>query len=645
MMGTDTMTDQWDILITGAMVFDGRAAAPAAHDIAIQGRHIAAIGPDLPRAHAARVIDATGLWLMPGLLDIHTHFDLEVELEPGLPEAVRHGTTTAVVANCSIGLAFGAQRVDGQDPIVDCFARVENVPKHILQKVADQVTWDDSADYLAHFDTLALGPNIVPMIPHSMLRIEVMGLKDSVARDPSEDELQRMEALLEKGMAEGYIGFSTDALPFHYLANDPNRQHRIPGQYGSYKEIKRLTDIVRRHGRVWQATPPKDSPIGVLRTFLLTSGRLFGRTLKITAVAAMDVATNRTIVKQGLVLTRLLNSRLLKGHFRLQALAAPFKVWSEGPLTPLAEEIPELRQLNEPDLEDRQARLDLLNDPDFIVRFRRMWRHGKSGLTIANLKRLLGREDLALSRQLGDMVIDRCPVESWSGQPMDAIYDRLVEYQKTAGMSGATTPEETDAFAAFPDPIVDDAGFMLHLLRAYDTDLYWYTISANRDPAVIKRLLNEPQMLPGFNDSGAHLTNMAFYDGNLRALKIASEDGAAAVARMVRRLTREPAAFFGIDAGRLEVGAQADIAIVDPAALKTYDGEAHIQSLYRDRFEHTQLVNRSDGVVSYVLIAGRVAWERDGFTDVFGTERLGRVLTAADHGDDGAAEPLKAAAE
>ena len=635
---------EWDILITGATVFDGSGAAGEVRDVAIHGRSVAAIGADLPRDKAARVIDAQGLWLMPGLLDIHTHFDLEVELEPGLPEAVRHGTTTAVVANCSIGLAFGAQRVDGQDPIVDCFARVENVPKHVLKKVADQVTWDDSADYLAHFDDLALGPNIVPMIPHSMLRIEVMGLKDSVARDPTEAELQRMEALLEKGMAEGYIGFSTDALPFHYLANDPHRRQRIPAQYGSYKEIKRLTDIVRRHGRVWQATPPKDSRIGTLRTFLLTSGRLFGRTLKITAVAALDVATNRTIVKQGLMLTRLLNSRLFKGHFRLQALAAPFKVWSEGPLTPLAEEIPELRQLNEPDLEDRQARLDLLNDPDFIDRFRRMWRHGKSGLTIANLKRLMTREDLALSRQLKDMVIDRCPVQTWSGHRMDAIYDRLVEYQKTAGMSGAATPEEAEAFAAFPDPIVDDAGFILHLLRTYDTDLYWYTVSANRDPAVIKRLLNEPQMLPGFNDSGAHLTNMAFYDGNLRALKIASEDGAPAVARMVQRLTREPADFFGIDAGRLEAGAQADIAIVDPTALKAYDGEAGIQSLYRDRFEHTQLVNRSDGVVAYVLIAGQVAWERDGFTDVFGTQRLGRVLTAADH-VAGDAEPLKAAAE
>src|SRR6185295_4084637 len=104
-------------------------------------------------------------------------------------EAVRHGTTTVVVSNCSLGLAFGAQRRDGADPIVDCFARVENVPKHVLRKVGDAVTWNDSRAYLEHFDRIPLGPNIVPMIPHSMLRIEVMGLADSITRDATQPEL------------------------------------------------------------------------------------------------------------------------------------------------------------------------------------------------------------------------------------------------------------------------------------------------------------------------------------------------------------------------------------------------------------------------------------------------------------------------
>ena len=98
--------------------------AAADFDVAIAGGRVAARGVDLPTNAAARVIDAQGKWLTPGLLDIHTHLDLEVDLEPGLPEVVRHGTTTVLVGNCSLGLAFGAQRTPEQDPIVDCFARL-----------------------------------------------------------------------------------------------------------------------------------------------------------------------------------------------------------------------------------------------------------------------------------------------------------------------------------------------------------------------------------------------------------------------------------------------------------------------------------------------------------------------------------------
>jgi N-acyl-D-aspartate/D-glutamate deacylase len=518
----DQTVQRWDTLFRNALVFDGTGAAPRKLDVAIKDGCIAAMEANLPLA-AAAVHDLAGHWLMPGLLDIHTHFDLEVEIEPGLPEAVRHGTTTAVVSNCSLGLAFGAQRVNGTDPIVDCFARVENVPKPVLRKVGDAVTWNDSRAYLDHFDHIPLGPNIVPMIPHSMLRIEVMGLQDSVSRDPTPQELERMAELVEKGMREGYVGFSTDGLPFHYLANKPNTEKTIPTQFAKFGELKRLTEVVRRWGRVWQATPPKDDKLAVVKNFLLTSGRLFGRTLKVTAVAALDVHTDRRIVRMGLTLARLLNSWLIRGHFRLQALAAPFKVWSDGVITPLAEEVPELRRLNECDLEDSAARLKILNDPAYIVAFRKMWFRGKRGWNLARLKRWLRLDDNVLSRDLRDMTLDGCPVPDWNGETLHAVYERLLQWHNSG--QGARSELERAAFATFPKPIADDCEFFLHLLREYDTKLRWWTTSANRDPAVIKKLLFNPLLLPGFNDSGAHLTNMAFYDGNLRTLKIAQEDG------------------------------------------------------------------------------------------------------------------------
>jgi len=625
----DQVAQRWDTLFRNALVFDGTGAAPSVQDVAVAAGRIAAIGPNLAPAQARVVHDVAGRWLIPGMLDVHTHFDLEVEIEPGLPEAVRHGTTTVVVANCSLGLAYGAQRRGGADPIVDCFARVENVPKPVLRKVGDAVTWDDSAAYLEHFDRIPLGPNVVPMIPHSMLRIEVMGLSDSVSREPTPQELQRMAELVDKGMREGYVGFSTDALPFHYLANAPNTHKQIPTQFAPYSELKFLTDVVRRWGRVWQATPPKDDKLAIFRNFLLTSGRFFGRTLKVTAVAALDIHSDRRIARLGLLMSRILNSRFVKGFFRLQALAAPFKVWSDGMITPLAEEIPELRRLNERDLDDRAGRRAILDNPEWIAAFRAMWFRGKRGFGLARLKRWLRLDPNVLSRDLRDMTIDTCPVAAWNGQAMQSVYERLVAWQATG--AGATDAAEAEAFARFPKPIGDDAEFFRHLLREYDTALRWWTTTANRDPAVIKKLLFHPLLLPGFNDSGAHLTNMAFYDGNLRTLKIAQEDGVARVAQAVHRLTQEPAEFFGVDAGVLKVGAQADLAVIDPEALRRYDPEGSIRYVYRDVFAHHQLVNRPEGVVTHVMIAGKAAWQDNAYLPAFGRERLGRVLRNIEH--------------
>lgn len=119
---------------------------------------------------------------------------------------------------------------------------------------------------------------------------------------------------------------------------------------------------------------------------------------------------------------------------------------------------------------------------------------------------------------------------------------------------------------------------------------------------------------------------MAFYDANLRALQIAQKQGIETVAFTIGRLTREPADFFGLDAGSIDVGAQADITMIDPLALAAYRSEEMIESRYRECFEHDQLVNRSPGVVPMVTIAGEVVWEDDDFTEILGTRKLGRAL-------------------
>lgn len=622
-------TAEWQTLIKNALVFDGTGSKPLSQDVALNDGVIVALGQNLSAVKAKNSIDAKGKWLTPGLWDIHTHLDLEVELDPGLTEVVRHGTTTAVVANCSIGVAFGRQNKDGHEPIVSCFARVENVPKPVLRKVAEKIDWDSPQGYLEHFKQIPLGANVVPLLPHSMLRIEVMGLENCITREPTETELGKMEGVLDDALESGYVGFSTDALPFHYLSDDPHRQIKIPTHNSSYSELKRLTNVVRQRERVWQATPPKDSPIQVFKTFLLTSGRLFGKPLKVTAVAALDVVTNRNLARMGNLMTRILNSRLLRGDFHLQALAAPFKVYADGLITPLAEEIPAMRELNEIDLDRADERQKLMNDPAFIDRFRKMWFYDKKGFSLARIKRALGAMDDSLSRDLADMIMTERPVTVWQNQSLQSIFERLQRWQKNG--LGAINSEEAEIFAELPKPIGDDCDFLLALLRKYDTQLRWHAMVANDDVERMEEILFEPLVQPGFNDSGAHITNMAYFDGNLRGLQLAQRRGLDTVAYHINRLTKKPAEFFNVEGvGTIAVGQRADVILIDPEALQAYDSEANTRLHFREVMGHEQLLNRSEGVVTHSWIAGIPAWENSQASEQLGKQTMGVAVTAGD---------------
>ena len=616
-----------DTLIRNAKVFNNGEDA-VIEDVAVSNGRVVARGANLEAKSASRVIDATGLWLMPGLFDIHTHYDLELEVAPGLPESTRHGTTSVVIANCSLGLAFGSQRDGTNDPIVSCYARVENIPKSVLKSCADNITWDNPRDYLDHLETLNLGPNVAVLFPHSMLRIDAMGFDNSVTRDPSKKEIGNMKETLKKALKSGYAGFSTDALPFHYLAAQPHCEKTIPTQFAKYNELKQLAQVVREQESTWQATPPKDSVFGTLRTFLLTSGRLHGKPLRTTVVAALDIANNWKLSRMVKTLSGLLNSKLIQGDFHMQALGAPFKIWSDGAITPIAEEIPELRRLNETDLEDRETRRMIMNEPEYIKLFKSMWMRGKQGWNLDRLKRILNIEDFAFNRTLADMTVDRCPQKNWQGMDFQSLFDRVLSIKQNQFDDVLTKAEEklvkNDFFW-----VADEGDFMLQMLRTFDTDLSWSTVTANRDLKVVRELLMDPKLLPGFNDSGAHLTNMAFYDVNLRSLQLAAEGGDEDVAYMVKRLTKDAADVFGVAGGTIYEGDVADLILIDPKKLQDYDGEQNVQRVHREEFQHEQLVNRSDDVVPLVMIGGHTAWENNNFASDLGQKPMGRLLRAS----------------
>ncbi|MGB2376916.1 MAG: N-acyl-D-amino-acid deacylase family protein [Luminiphilus sp.] len=621
---------QWDLLVAGAKVFDGEGTPGRVEDVAIKDGVVAARGRDLPREAAAQCIDANNQWLLPGMLDIHTHLDLEVEVAPALEEVVRHGTTTVLVGNCSLGTCFGAQETDGQEPIVDCFTRVENIPKSVLRKCAETMTWDNPEDYLKHFENLNLGPNIAAFVPHSMLRIEVMGLDASISRAPTELELQKMEQILEGAMELGYLGLSTDGLPFHYLSNDPHTDKRIPTQFASFKELRRLLNVVRKYDRVWQTTPIIENRLKALFYFTLTSGRLFGKPLKTSALSAMEMTAAPNSSKLFLGVAKLLNSKLLDGRLHFQALGTNFRVWSDGIVSPLFEELSSTAELIALEYDDFEGRQRLMHDPEWVERFRKEWRHGRTGDDFASWKAKRGLPDSLVIREPEKLIFDGAPCSEWDGESFADVMARAQKFQ-AGDSSVARSDAEREAFEKIELPLNDDADFALHMLRSYDKSFRFYADVANAENRSTLEFLLHENTLPGFNDSGAHITNMAFFDSNLMSLKLAKEQGEDVVAKVVKRLTKDPADTFGLDAGSLAIGSRADMVLINPEAFDGWEPDQTRELVYREIFEHEQMVNRPVGIVDSVYISGELAWGGEsGPGEALGAKRLGQYLLSGE---------------
>ncbi|MFY9764713.1 MAG: hypothetical protein WAK42_06850, partial [Mycobacterium sp.] len=159
----------FDLIIRGGDVYDGTGAPPISADVGVRDGKVAAVAPGLP--DGMRTIDARGKWVMPGLLDVHTHYDAEVLLSPGLGESVRHGTTSIVLGNCSLSTVYS-----DADDCADMFARVEALPWQIVHDaVKEAKTWSSPAEYVKALDSLPLGVNVAAFIGHSDIRAAVLG--------------------------------------------------------------------------------------------------------------------------------------------------------------------------------------------------------------------------------------------------------------------------------------------------------------------------------------------------------------------------------------------------------------------------------------------------------------------------------------
>src|SRR6202795_4655178 len=147
----------YDVIIRDGLWFDGTGEAPLTRTLGIRDGVVATVsdGP-LDETGCPEVIDAAGKWIVPGFIDVHTHYDAEVLLDPGLRESVRHGVTTVLLGNCSLSTVYS-----NTEDAADLFSRVEAVPRDfVLGALENNKTWSTAAEYVDTIDALPLGPNV-----------------------------------------------------------------------------------------------------------------------------------------------------------------------------------------------------------------------------------------------------------------------------------------------------------------------------------------------------------------------------------------------------------------------------------------------------------------------------------------------------
>ena len=236
--GAASVTDMFDLLIAGGDVIDGRGGPRRRADVGIVGDRVSAIGNLVNGgAPAAATIDAAGLAVTPGFIDVHTHLDAQVFWDQTLSPSPLHGVTTVIGGNCGFTIApLGNDPAHG-DYLMRMLARVEGIPLEALQQGVPW-SWQTTAEYLDAIDG-NVAVNAGFKVGHSALRRVVMG-DDSVRRACTDDELEAMKALLRDGLEAGALGFSSSWSRTH---NDP-MGNKVPSRCAERDELVALCSVL-----------------------------------------------------------------------------------------------------------------------------------------------------------------------------------------------------------------------------------------------------------------------------------------------------------------------------------------------------------------------------------------------------------------
>ena len=558
-----------DIVFRDARVVDGSGGEPFRGDVAVNAGRIVAIGPGLAVV-AKKAVDASGLALMPGIVDSHTHFDAQITWDPTLRPSPALGVTTVVIGNC--GFTIAPCRPADRELTMRNLTQVEGMSLDALRAGIDW-GFETFAEYMAQLRRRGSAVNVAAYLGHSSVRTYVMGA-DAARRAATADEVAQMQALVRDAMRHGAVGFASSTSPAH----NGEGGLPMPSRLADDAEMAALVGAMAEGGRgVYMLTKGGHTPVPFLESLAAATGR------PVMIAALLHNATNPRAVFDDLDAIAAANARghRLLGQVSCCPLTMDFTLASPYPVEGLASWKPAL---------------------------------GLDGTALKAKLADRGFRD-AVRAELATPTTFRLFNNEWD--KVHVVETALPEHARLEQRTIAEIAREVGG-----DPL--DA--MLDLALAEDLKTVFTAQLLNSDEEAVGRMLNHPNSIVSLSDAGAHLTFFNDAGFGLHLLGHWARDlGAMPMEEAVRRLTSHPARVLGLRGrGLIREGHAADLLLFDPRTVgrgpkrRVHDLPAGGARLTTDPvgvqgvWVNGQQVADAEGLVADVPRAGRLLTEFEG---------------------------------
>ena len=502
-----------DLVIDNARLIDGLGGPARAGGVAVTGRRIAAVGADLGPARER--VDAGGLTLAPGIVDIHTHYDAQLTWDPFATPSTALGVTTVVIGNC--GFTIAPCRPADRDLTLRALTHVEGMS---LDALRAGVNWDFETypQFLDAMERRGVVPNVGSFVGHSSVRTWVLGA-DATKRAATEPEIAEMRRLVLEAVRAGAIGFATSTLEQHNGENGIP----MPSRLADERELFALTGALGEAGRgVFMLTKGMTSTIPWLETVAERSGRP-------VMIAAMFVDPGDP-------------TRVFRELSEIEAARARGReLWAQVGCFALGMEF-------------------TLRHPYPLEAFL-AWRPAIEAKDEREYRRILA--DASFRQSLKAEAATTGVPNRFSNKTWPHLTIMSVTRPENEGLVGRTIGELASESGRDPFDVFLDFGLGGELDAMFDCRLF------NTDEDEVKKLLRHPHAAVALSDAGAHLSFLCDAGFGLHLFgHWARERGDLTLEAAVKRVTSDVADAYRIkDRGRLVPGAWADLLLFDPATV------------------------------------------------------------------------------